>query len=72
MISRPGDYDTSLTLATLWQFTQPGLSDQYYAQLLSQFPQHADRTADAWHRALLARGDYRVIKLLAAQQLMQR
>jgi hypothetical protein len=65
----PGDYDTSFTLASLWQFTQPGLSDRYYAQLLSQFPSRADRTADAWHRALLARGDYRVVKLLAAQQL---
>jgi len=64
----PHDYDIAFTLASLWQFTQPGLSDQFYAQLLREHPGRRDQTADAWHRALLARADYRVIKLLAAEQ----
>ncbi len=67
----PRDYDTSFILASLWQITQPELSDQYSKQLLDVYPQRADVTADAWHRALLARGDYQRIKLLAAQQLMR-
>jgi hypothetical protein len=64
----PRDYDIGFALASLWQITHPQLSDQYYAELLRDHPDRNDRTADAWHRALLARGDYRVIKLLAAQQ----
>lgn len=64
----PRDYDINFTLASLYQFTQPTLSDQYYAELLTEYPLRADLTANAWHRALLARGNHRVIKLLAAQQ----
>ncbi|HWA10233.1 MAG TPA: hypothetical protein VG838_12340 [Opitutaceae bacterium] len=64
----PHDYDIGFTLASLWQITQPGLSDRLYARLLAEHPAQHDRTADAWHRALLARSDYAQIKELAAAE----
>ncbi len=64
----PHDYDTGFALASLWQINQPLLSDRIYIRLLAEHPELNDRTADAWNRALLARGDYAQIKELAASQ----
>ncbi len=64
----PHDYDIGYTLASLWQINQPLISDRIYAGLLAEHPEVNDQTADAWHRALLARGDYAQIKQLASGQ----
>jgi hypothetical protein len=64
----PQDYDVSFALASLWQISQPLLSDRLYAQMLAEHPEQNDRTADAWNRALLARGDYAQVKNLAVAQ----
>ena len=64
----PHDYDIGFALASLWQINQPLLSDRIYIRLLAEHPEANDRTADAWNRALLARGDYAQIKGLAASQ----
>lgn len=64
----PDNYEIGFALASLWQIAQPALSDRLYARLLAEHPDRNDRTADAWHRALLARSDYAQIKELAADQ----
>lgn len=67
----PRNYQAGLTLASLWQMAQPALSDQLYERLLLEHFDRAAQTADAWHRALLARGDYQTIKRLAARQFVR-
>ena len=64
----PHDYNIGFSLASLWQITQPALSDRLYAQLLTEHPENNDLLADSWNRALLARSDYVQVKELAAAQ----
>jgi hypothetical protein len=64
----PGDYNIGFSLASLWQITQPALSDRLYSRLLTEHPEKNDLLADAWNRALLARSDYAQVKELAAAQ----
>lgn len=64
----PRDYNIGFSLASLWQITQPTLSDRLYSQLLAEHPENNDVLADSWNRALLARSDYAQIKELAATQ----
>lgn len=66
----PGDYPTGRQLAQLWQANQPVLSDRTYARLLADHPEHRADTAQAWFRALLARGDFRTIQRLAGERLI--
>ena len=67
----PHDYDTGFALASLLQATQPALSDRLYAALLADHPARQEQTADAWHRALLARGDFARSAKLAAGEFRQ-
>lgn len=64
----PHDYNIGFSLASLWQITQPTLSDRLYSQLLTEHPENNDVLADSWNRALLARSDYAQVKELAAAQ----
>jgi hypothetical protein len=66
----PNNYDVGFALASLRQLANPSFSDQLYARLLAQHPAHNDQTADAWHRALLARGDYEQLIRLDLAQLI--
>lgn len=66
----PADYQTGLLLAQLWQAGQPLFSDQTYARLLTDHPQHREEIAQAWFRALLARGDFRAVQRLAGERLL--
>lgn len=67
----PRDYEIGFTLASLRQATNPAVSDRIYGQLLVEHPERNDQIADAWSRSLLARGDYKGMKALAADQLMR-
>jgi hypothetical protein len=66
----PSDYATGLVLAQLWQAGQPLLSDGTFARLLREHPIHREQTARLWYRALLARGDFASIQLLAGERLL--
>lgn len=68
----PHNYTTGAVLARLYQSAQPALSDQLYAQLLHDNPEQATQTAQAWMRALLARGDFPLLQTLALDRLMAR
>ncbi len=61
----PRSYQAGLLLARLWQVSQPGLSDRVYLRLLNDDPEQATLIAEAWYRALLARGDFAKIAQVA-------
>lgn len=65
----PGNYTAGRQLAALWQVNQPGHSDQIYQRLLNEHPGQAEATAQAWFRALLARGDFAGVEALAAGRI---
>ena len=66
----PADHRTGLLLAQLWQAGQPMFSDQTYTRLLADHPAHREEIAQAWFRALLARGDFRAVQRLAGERLL--
>jgi hypothetical protein len=59
------NYPAGRLLAQLWQVSQPGLSNRIYHRLLNEHPDEAEATAQAWFRALLARGDFGGVEELA-------
>lgn len=65
----PHNYSAGRQLASLWQVNQPGHSDQIYQRLLNEHPDRAEATAQAWFRALLARGNYAGVETLAAARI---
>ncbi|HEY0944146.1 MAG TPA: hypothetical protein VGD81_02735 [Opitutaceae bacterium] len=67
----PSDYASGLLLAQLWQTTQPVLSNRIYVRLLREHPAQWAVTAQAWFRALLARGDYPAVAQLSAEALQR-
>ncbi|MFA6288618.1 MAG: hypothetical protein WC661_14635 [Opitutaceae bacterium] len=66
----PENYDAGLLLAQLYQVGQPALSDRVYLRLLAGHPARADQTAQAFFRALLARGDFKAVQELAGRRLL--
>lgn len=66
----PGHYPTGMQLAQLWQTGQPLLSDRTYARLHAEHPERRQDTAQAWFRALLARGDFGGVQRLAGERLL--
>lgn len=68
---QPSHYPTGIQLAQLWQTTQPLLSDRTYARLMLDHPDRAADTAQAWFRALLARGDFGGVQRLAGERILR-
>jgi hypothetical protein len=66
----PRDPRPGLLLAQLWQVGQPLLSDQTYARIYAEHPDRRPAVAQAWFRALLARGDFLSVQRLAGEQLL--
>lgn len=64
------DYRTGILLAQLWQAGQPLLSDQTYARIFADHPEQRPEIAQAWYRALLARGDFGAIHRVAGERLL--
>lgn len=66
----PRDYAAGLLLAQLWQRGQALRSDALFARLYKEHPERREQTAQAWYRALLARGDFTSILPLATDRLL--
>ena len=66
----PRDFRTGMLLAQLWQASQPLLSDETYTRLFSEHPERRAEIAQAWYRALLARGDFGGIQRIAGERLL--
>lgn len=66
----PTNYSAGLALAKRYQGAQPGRSDQVFEQLLRDHPARRDATAQEWLRALLPRGDFAKIAILAHDELL--
>lgn len=65
----PQNYRAGITLARLWEISQPRLSDGLYARLLQSHPAQAAETAALRLHALLARGDFERLRDAAWQQI---
>lgn len=65
----PRNHSAGMLLAQLWQVGQAAMSDRTYVRLLDNHPEARPLTAQAWYRALLARGDFRTIAQLSADAL---
>ncbi|HUR59620.1 MAG TPA: hypothetical protein VM029_18015 [Opitutaceae bacterium] len=66
----PANYGAGLALAKRYQGAQPGRSDQVFEQLLREHPSRRDATAQEWLRALLPRGDFARIAILAHDEVL--
>jgi hypothetical protein len=66
----PQNYAAGRQLALVWQITQPLYSNQIYRKLILDHPTEAATTAQVWFRALLARGDFKGVELLAADRIL--
>lgn len=67
----PANYDIGLALAKAYQLGEATRSDELFSRLLRDHPDRRDLTAQQWYRALLARGDFRQIEPLAAEQVLR-
>ncbi len=65
----PQNYAAGRQLAQLWQTGQPDFANQIYRRLLNEHPAEAEATAQAWFRALLARGDFAGVEALASERI---
>jgi len=67
----PDNTNAARLLAQFAQIANPGFSDAIYARLL--LPSHGDReeAAQAWFRALLARGEFAAMSGLSARMLRE-
>jgi hypothetical protein len=65
----PQNFRAGITLARLWEISQPELSDGLYARLLKTHPAQAAATAALRLHALLARGDFERLRDAARQQI---
>ncbi|MBC8041751.1 MAG: hypothetical protein H7Y06_14505, partial [Opitutaceae bacterium] len=52
------------------QITQPLYSNQIYRRLIQDHPDQAAVTAQVWFRALLARGDFEGVEVLASDRIL--
>lgn len=66
----PSNYTAGVLLAQLWQTGQPQLSDRVYARLINDHPDQREATAQAWYRALLARGDWPTARQLSGERIL--
>lgn len=67
----PNNYTIAFTLAQRLQLSAPLRSDEVYRRLLRSHPAERDATAQAWFRALLARGDFPGVQDLARQRVLE-
>jgi plasmid stabilization system protein ParE len=65
------NYDAGIALAKAWQAGQPVRSDEIFTQLLRDYPERRDATAQDWFRALLARGDFEKIAALSRDETLR-
>lgn len=65
----PGNYAAGFMLARVTEAGQPELSNREYSRLMRDHPGQRPATAQAWYRALLARGDFGTIAELSADAL---
>lgn len=63
------NYRVAMMLAQFYQAGNPSLSDDMYARLLREEPQHRVETARVWFRSLLARGRLADVAEVARRQL---
>jgi hypothetical protein len=66
----PSNYDVGLALAKAYQLTQPGRSDEIFAELLRDHPTNRNTTAQNWFRSLLARGNFDATASLAISEVL--
>ena len=66
----PNNYAAGLSLAKHLQVGRPAHSDDIYQRLLREHPGKRHATAQDWFRALLARGSFDRIALLARDELL--
>lgn len=66
----PNNYTAGRQLAQLWQVSQAGLSDKIYRRVLDEHPAQAEATSQAWFRALLARGNFEGVEILASERII--
>lgn len=66
----PKNYHAGITLAKNFQAGQPARSDQVFEKLMRDHPDRRSATAQDWFRALLARGSFDRIALLARDELL--
>ena len=66
----PSNYVAGLTLAKTLQAGQPVVSNRLYERLLHEHPAQHEGTAQEWFRALLARGDFDAVQVLARDELL--
>lgn len=65
----PGNYPIGLLFARLAQTEQPAISDQIYARLDRDHPEHRSDILGAWYDSLLWRGDFYGIENLVTEAL---
>ena len=65
----PKNYVAGFTLAQICQIGQPELAERIYGQLVRDHLAQRSATLVAWYQALLTRGDFKAIRLLAAEAL---
>lgn len=63
------NYRVAMMLAQFYQAGNPSLSDDMYARLLREEPEHRVETARVWFRSLLARGRLADVAEVARRQL---
>jgi len=66
----PGNYEAGIALAKKYQAGQPARSDVVFRQLLSEHPDKRHATAQDWFRALLARGNFAQVAMLAHEEIL--
>lgn len=66
----PTNYQIGITLAKNYQVGQPGQSDRVFARLMQEHPDYAAATAWDWYRALLPRGAFDRVAVLARDQVV--
>ncbi len=66
----PSNYTAGLTLAKTLQSGQPVVSNRLYERLLHEHPSRHAETAQEWFRALLARGDFDAVAVLARDEVL--
>jgi hypothetical protein len=66
----PSNYGAGLALAKHYQAGQPLRSDEVFERLIHDHPDHRHATAQEWFRALLARGDFGRIEVLAQSEML--
>lgn len=67
----PGNTEAARLLAQFTQIADPEYSDAIYARLLQRKGTGFEETAEAWFRALLARGDFNGVAALSARMLRE-